>query len=433
MPNWIIYITTTICICTIIFKIKDIVLLLKSTYAWLKRQQADRRLKKSTDNYLQTINNEIGGVEKEMPVTFIPPSSDLISEVRRKEKAYSIAPILPERFSWKYIKSWEDLEAKVLIKGVESKIYTKTKELLPLDVVCAFELFVAYRAATLQGKSGVARKIREELDAIEKLPNLTKVKDWYEIFEKLHVRGCLRGVVLPLLEEMYNTYEPDITDELRKECADFLVYTRHWSVTPPRIEIQPFLGDYIKCRIVPIFEENWKYYSQTAIEIPACNYIFFASSQRHGFKAVEAAMGAKLLAPKFKFGILRFTICLTRLIEKPREKLVYTYLLISPNVEILEKARKNEVLAKRDDFIRKNKLVIIKEANQKIAINKAIKILREYHEVWIENDKKGWNYLSDVIFEVIHKTGVDISNWGFEQEGYIKAMIILKSKQKFNP
>lgn len=411
--------------------IKDIILVCKGFYSWLTKKWADRQIRKKLDEYLTTIDSEFGGVRQQMPVAFLTDPQDITSRVKRTGKEYSIASKLPERFSIKYGQSREDLNAKILMKTIESSMYTEIKELLPLDIAYAFDFFVAYQVAIRKKDSRMARKIREELDEVRTLPKLEKIIDWYGVFEKLNIRGCLRGIVIPMLEEMYKLHGQNLCEELRLDCSNFLLYVMHWTVTPTRIEIPVFMSNYkyINCRIVPIYERDWRYYSGDAIRAAeSCDCIFFGSSQRHRLKLVEAAMGAKLLAPKFKCGIVRFVISEEKIIHRFRkERITYFYLLISHDSEDLEKKNNEALLLKKETFLDSKKILVFNGDDVKDFLNKAISLLETHQEICLENTEKGWANFINVVVEIIRKKEARITDWGFiKEENYIKAIMFLK-------
>ena len=415
----------------IILAIKDIILALEGLYFWLTKKWADRQIRKKLDDYLTTIDSEFGGVQQQMPVAFLPAPQDITSRVKRTGKEYSIAPKFPERFSIKYKQVREDLDAKILIKAIESGMYVGIKELLPLDVAYAFDFFVAYQVAIRKRDSRMARKIREKLNEVRTLPNLEKIIDWYDVFEKLNIRGCLRGVVIPMLEEIYKLHSQNLCGELRLDCSNFLLYVMHWTVTPTRIEIPAFMSrfKYIRCRIVPIYERDWRHYSEDALRHgQSCDCIFFGSSQRHRLKVVEAAMGAKLLAPNFKFGIVRFVISEEKIIRRFREeRTTYFYILISSNSNDLEKKNNEALLVKQKIFSDSKKALIFNGVDRKDFLGKAISLLESHEEICLENIEKGWADFIDIVVKIIRKKDARVTDWGFlKHDNYVKAIIFLK-------
>lgn len=414
----------------VILAIKDVILALKGFYSWLTKKWADRQIRKKLDQYLTKIDSEFGGVKQQMPVAFLPAPQDITSRVKLIGREYSIAPKLPERFSIKYKQTREDLDAKILIKAIESNVYTEIKELLPLDVAYAFDFFLAYQTAIKRKDNMMARKIREEINEVRTLPNLQAIVDWHKVFEKLNVRGCLRGIVIPMLEEIYKLHGQNICEELRLDCSNFLLYVMHWTITPPRIEIPAFSSNYkyINCRIVPIFERDWRYYSQDALRsAKSCDCIFFGSSQRHRLKLVEAAIGAKLLAPKFKFGIVRFVISEEKIKHRFRkERRTYLYLLIGSNSEDVERKNNEALLAKQKTFLDAKKVLTFNGADKKDFLKKATSLLWRHQEICLENTDKGWTDFIDVIVEIIRNEEAKITDWGFiREENYIKGIIFL--------
>lgn len=415
----------------IILAIRDIILAIKGLYFWLTKKWADRQIRKKLDGYLTKIDSEFGGVKQQMPVAFLPAPQDITSRVKRTGKQYSIATKLPERFSIRYKQAREDLDAKILIKAIESNVYVEIKELLPLDVGYAFDFFVAYQTAIRRKDSRMAKKIREELNEVRTISGLELISDWYDVFDKLNVRGCLRGIVIPMLEQIYKLHSQNLCEGLRLDCSNFLLYVMHWTVTPTRIEIPAFVSNYkyIRCRIVPIYERDWRYYSEDALRsAKSCDCIFFGSSQRHRLKLVEAAIGAKLLAPKFKFGILRFVISEEKIIHRFRkERLTYLYLLISSNSEDLEKKNNEALLVKEKTFLDSKKALIFNGDDRKDFLDKAISLLESHEEICLENTDKGWSDFINMVVEIIRKEELRITDWGFiKEENYIKAIMFLK-------
>jgi hypothetical protein len=415
----------------IILAIKEIILAFKGFYFWLTKKWADRQIRKKLDDYLTTIDSEFGGVRQQMPVAFLRVPQDITSRLKRAGKEYSIAPKFPERFSIRYKQVREDLDAKILIKTIESNVYVGIKELFPLDVAYAFDFFIAYQVAIRKRDSRMARKIREKLNEVRTLPNLEKIIDWYNVFEKLNIRGCLRGIAIPMLEEIYELHSQNLCEEVRLDCSNFLLYVMHWTITPTRIEIPAFRSDYkhINCRIVPIYERDWRFYSEDAIRsAQSCDCIFFGSSQRHRLKLVEAAIGAKLLAPKFKFGIMRFVVSEEKIIHRFRkERTTYFYTLIGCNREDLEKKNNAALLSKEKDFLDSKNALIFNGDARKDFLDKAILLLESREEICLENTEKGWANFMDVVVKIIRKTEARITDWGFiKEENYIKAIIFLR-------
>ena len=418
----------------IILAIRDIFLAVKGFYFWLTKKWADRQIRKKLDDYLITIDSEFGGVQQQMPVAFLLTPQDITSRVKRTGKEYSIAPKFPERFSIGYKQVREDLDAKILIKAIESSVYVGIKELLPLDVAYAFDFFIAYQVAIRKRDSRMARKIREELNEVRTLPYLEKIIDWYDVFDKLNIRGCLRGVVIPMLEKIYELHSQNLCEEIRLDCSNFLLYTMHWTITPTRIEIPAFRSrfKYINCRIVPIFERDWRYYSEDALRsAESCDCIFFGSSQRHRLKLVEAAIGAKLLAPKFKFGIARFVISEEKIIHRFRkERITYFYILISCNSEDLEKKNNDVLLLKEKSFLDSKRALIFNGDYRKDFLNKAISLLENHHEICLENTEKGWADFINMVVKIIRKKEAKVTDWGFiKEENYIKTIMFLKIRR----
>jgi len=409
-------------ICGLILKIKSVALTFRSIWLWFKRRKADKKLTKNVKESLELIDREIGGVKKEEHVEFLSSASDLNNRVQKINEDYSIALNFREKFSREYAYTWADLERLTLVKNIETCVYPHIKELLPIPIAVGFDLYLAYHVATKQRKHQVARGIREHLLKISMLPHLEKINDYFKAFETLHNAGNLLNVVLPVFEDIYELNKLKITETLREECAKFIEWAAEWARTPVRIDIPPFLEAHIRVKLVPIFEKNWAEYATLAIKsIETCDHVFFCSSQRHKFKALEAALGSKLLAPKFRLGINRLIIT---------KEALYGGTSISvqivKNADIIEEKMEKEILKRRIKLAQKDKVIVVREDDWKNATKMAINTLKRHKEILVENDERAWPYLNNVIFDIIHKTEAKISSWGFErkEQSYI-AMLIM--------
>jgi len=410
----------------VIAAIKGIATTFYSFWLWLKRKKATKILEEDADTALEIIDKEVRGVNRATNVEPVLSPEEIPNKVRIKDKNYEIAVRHKKRFTRHYASTWADLEREVLIKSIEGSVYPQIKELLPLDAAYGFDLFLAYLAAIQMKKFQVARGIREDLEIIITRPGLSGAKNWYEIFETLHNGGRLKSIVLPVLDDTYEICKPNIDNMLRNECAKFVKWAKKWTTSPPRIEIPPFIQNRIKVNLIPIHDRPWKDYAGIAIDtIQKCNHVFFCSSDQHEFKAIEAALGSKILAPKFKLGITRILINK----EFRFRGLVITVQIVR-GAEKIEEYERNKLIAQRTAFASDNKIVKIRKGDQIDATRKIEDMLRKFDEIWIENDETGWGTLPYVVYPVINKTEAKITGWGFEPRGATYIAMIKLSAEK---
>lgn len=330
---------------------------------------------------------------------------EVSGEIIEPQEIESRVALDPKTGQVKIVQVRETLETLVFKSSFKALMdqHTRVKELLPLEAITAFEFLVAY-ISFLKLKPKLARRTRDEFEQYSSKKNEAKI--WYEKFEYLDSNGNWMGIVLPFLEEVL-TSVANITDETRKECAEYIkwVYRRAKSFQePPDVRktgtqfVSRLLG--LKEAIIPVGDRDWTEYRDSAMlcVIHDCNRIVFASfGPYNGEKALQAASALKLMSDT---GLADYSISRI-VITNLEEKIISTYIIVKTAGGKAELKRTDDT---RKRFVETNECIVIQDRK---STSIAMKQLDSKGEIVIMNADDLRTFLS-TSFDLIHKTGAKI-------------------------
>lgn len=351
----------------------------------------------SVRKVIWVANRRFGGYDNRVNVSgeIIKPT-EIENRVKIDEKTghYVIVQVSDEP---------QTLVLKSTLKALRNQ-YAGIKELLPLEAVTAFEFLVAY-FSFLELNPESARRVREEFEQYS--TGKEEVKSWYEKFEYLYVRGYLRGVILPTLEEIFASNNI-ITEETRKDCVDYIkwIHTSGKTIDTPdaRKVVLPFFSKTtgLKLNIIPVGDLDWSEYLGAAlysIGPHECDMVIFgALGFYNGEKAVQAASALKFMTDANLSDFSIFRIVITSL---GGQDTLATYISVNKTGGKEELKRTDEA---RQKFVDTNKCIVIR--NGKFT-SIALKQLEKEGETVIMNADSLSFFLS-ASFNLIRKTGAKI-------------------------